>query len=452
MRNRRLAGARLAANPLVDVREQLKEAQAIAKQMGSTFDADIYNSEEYRNVPMGVNRYGYREEDTRTNPDGTPLDILAGPNLPAQASAESLDESFTPTGTDKRVRLSASAHPFNYDFSGELGDKPIYGDKESLERLIKAQPKTEYGLSWDVNGSYNEGRVDNPAEALRIARETQRQWNKLIGQMEEGAVVVNSPVGASEGDYGRADLYMASGFGPVQRNGQQYGIIHNGKIEPLNPVGTDLDHGQHLAKRTRMAGDVGLSDQMLKALSENKDLRSVGENRFIDTEKGYGRTDYRPGDDPPYDDYDYQDDDYYPPFRPEDLKREAQRLDQDGMNAVQMRRELENEVGMVGLDIGPDDLGRTNQMPAEDIAAFREMQLAALNRPNQSGVNLGAALDALNQRFPRRAPQRITTEDLGWRGYLQSSGWYEDVSNALMKAEDCSGMAIRQTCLQSKHL
>ena len=329
--NRRFAGAKLVAVPFENVTPQLRVAKQHLEALAE----------------------GAKEKD-----------------IADQQFAQSLEDSFIPKGSTHRVALHANARPMGGMRLGDLDKGPFMGDPETYRLLAEVTPKTEYNMSWDVDGSYNGGRDIDPRERVRIARETQRRWDGLISKMEEGALVTNSPVGAGQGDYGRADLYMASGFGPVQGDGQQYGVIRSGKIVPISPYGVDEDHGKHLAKRARMAGDVEFSDKMLKALDSNTKLRrDYGPNRQAmaqDAKDGY---DSYGG----YDDSDYgYDDDYEPPFRSEREFKEAFGQGRPVSDPVEMRRQAEDLRAYPGVELDRDQLdieGRSEFSP-EGVAAW----------------------------------------------------------------------------------
>ena len=149
----RFAGARLAANPLVDVKDQLLIAQQKLKNLSAETQAE------------------------------------RGSNAPS--FAESKHDSFVVPGTKHRVSMDANARPFSLEI-GDLNAEQYLGDKETFRMLAEKPPKTEYSLSWSVDGSYSDPYNSDmgPAERLRIARETQRHWTKLIGGLEDGAIVL----------------------------------------------------------------------------------------------------------------------------------------------------------------------------------------------------------------------------------------------------------------------
>ena len=54
-------------------------------------------------------------------------------------------------------------------------------------------------------------------------------------------------------DYERADLYSRFGFGPLQDDGAQFGVVRGGRIQPLSPFIPLDDHASHLARRAEAA-------------------------------------------------------------------------------------------------------------------------------------------------------------------------------------------------------
>ena len=396
IKNRRLAGMRLAGRPDVDVTEQLRIANNKLKALNES------QQNSYDNVP------------------------------------ESLGSSFEVDG--HRVSLDANARPLSL---GELNleeGKQYFGNQKTYEELSRNLPQNEYSMAWSVDGSYSGGTDLDPRTRVKIARQVQREWDKVIAKMPENSVVVNSPVGAGEGDYGRADLYMAAGFGPVQQGGQQYGIVHKGRIQPLSPMGTDDRHASHLAKRARMAGDVDLEKAIISATEQQQKLNNRpydydGPDRRAADAKGYGG----------YDDdgYDY-DDDYTPPAGPDDLRRAAKGGGRYGNSTglipeIARRESVLDELNQGGFDRGnrdarwPDTRSTERadyenfEPNAEEIGEFRDLQVQLLNDPNFSAVRNVA--DVFNRQFPRPLPQRLDgPPERGYRGYRRGSGQIRNVS------------------------
>ena len=371
---RRMAGAELAAHPLTDVGQQLNEARGSLRRAMVAANPDI----------MGTGDVPYNRG----------------------IEAPSFDEGFDIKG--HHVGLHAQANPVSFGGISELGplEKAQMGDKATYDILAANPPSVEYNMSWDVDHSYGDSNVGG-RDAIAIGRATQKKWNEIIGKMPENALVANSPVGAHDGDFKRADIYMASGFGPVQVDGNQYGIVKGGQIIPLSPLAVQDKHAKHLAGRARMAGEVKLGDDVMTALSapgrselvdwsgsENADLAGR-KNGFYD-----GRYD------------ESYDDDYVPPVTPRDLRQTAGMFKGDiqqgrsnnsgqGIPEIGIRRELEREESYRGLD---------GEITASDIQDLREAQVAMM-RQDAPGRQL---IDQVNEVMPRPLPQQITTNDLGY--------------------------------------
>ena len=147
-------------------------------------------------------------------------------------------------------------------------EKPQLGNRETFQMLADNPPPAEYTLTWDVDGSYDGGSNLKPGDRIKIGRAVQKEWNNVIKELPEGSLVTNSPVGASSGDFSRADAYMSSGFGPVQNDGTQYGLVRGGQIVPISPFMPSAEHAIHLARKARMGGQVDVSDAVLSALKD----------------------------------------------------------------------------------------------------------------------------------------------------------------------------------------
>ncbi len=375
--NRRMAGARLAANTDVDVRSQLNSAMENLRKL-------------------------------RENPNNT-----------TDYSQNSFQDEFTLPGTDSVVALHATGGPTRFgQYSDDLGEGPILGNKETYEQLAQNPPTQQFSLSWDVNGNYSESNRINAKQKLRIARETQRRWEKLIEKMPDNSLVSNSPVGAGQGNYGRADLYMSSGFGPVQQDGLQYGIVRGGKIEPLSPMGLDPRHGKHLAARAEKQGDQQLSQDLLKASAQSEMYGMEGPiPRTANDKSGVGR----------YDDYDddgqyYEDDNYEPPLDLDEAKHLAnntgygRRAYNEGglIPEIHNRARIRDEINNRGFNPnnarmdGTTDFSLDTVTP-EQIGQYRDLQIQQLNDPSfDANRNV---LDTFNSAYPRPLPQPVTVDN-----------------------------------------
>jgi hypothetical protein len=348
-------------------------------------------------------------------------EIMGTGNIPYNTfDAPNLDDSFDLRG--HHIGLHAGPRPVSLGAVNEMGpmERAQMGDKATYDILAANPPTVEYGLTWDVDHSYGDAGIQG-RDAIAIGRETQKRWNSLIAKMPENALVANSPVGASGGDFKRADIYMASGFGPVQVDGQQYGIVKGGKIIPLSPLAAQEDHARHLAGRARKAGEIQLGDDVMAALSDpaRKQILDYSPEGGVLAGRKDGFYDDR------YDDGGY-DDDYTPPVTTRELREDAQRFKQDIQNPGTYRREgagipeigirnaVDQEIRYRGLersnDAGNDLSGRgPDDLSGSDIQEMRDAQVAMLRQPGR-GRQLS---DQLNEVMPRQLPQRITADDLG---------------------------------------
>ena len=179
---------------------------------------------------------------------------------------------------DRSVTMMATAEPFGYRmqvdrYPGEMGSK------STVEMIREANPELQYDLSFSVDGKFEEDTA-NPMsrrDAVSLAREVDRRFDKLIPKLQENSIVYNTPVGAKEGNYERADLYMRKGFGPVQIDGAQYGIIKDGQIVPISPLKPDDNYALHRADRSLRRGDQELSEQMLAGVIRRNPDSSAGD-------------------------------------------------------------------------------------------------------------------------------------------------------------------------------
>lgn len=358
---RRLAGYRLAAVPIDDVSEQLRTA----------YDA---------------------------------LTQRQSPSASAATAPGFLGGTFKVPGTggvqvDLSARKTDRAVPF-------VGDEDVvFGNAEQLQPMLDPSSPGEYNLVWNVMGG--RGELSRPQQ-VRVAREAARQWPEIIKQIPEGAIVSNSPVGALHGDYERADLYTRYGFGPVQEDGQQFGVVRGGHIEPLSPFIADKGHAQHLAQRLAATGDTSLQDAIAAELTRRKETGI--EDRLAEAQ---ARGQYNPAYD---DDYDYYDDDGYyeePLLTREDLKRQIISSVEPETNQfsnsfgsitsipeIEARRTAESQ-----LQYAPNG---SYEPTGTDIEALRQFQIQQLQHPTHSRD----VVDFINSVSPRPLPQRIGVEDL----------------------------------------
>ncbi len=391
---RRMAGAELAAHELTDVGQQLNEARGALRRAMVTANPEIMGT--------GVIPYDRNFE------------------------APSFNENIEVNG--HRIGLNARPGRVNLNAIDEMGpmERPLMGDKTTYDLLAANPPTVEYNLVFDVDGRTGDGQMSG-RDALAVGRATTKKWNEIIAKMPENALVTNSPVGAGGGDFKRADAYMANGFGPVQIDGSQYGIVKGGKIIPLSPLAAQEDHARHLAGRARKAGEIKLGDDVLAALSDPARAKLIEYNPSGPQLAGNKSGFY----DSRYDDYDGYDEDFIPPVTPQELRENAIRFKQDvrerseygragrGIPEIGIREDASGEINYRELDTHAN-----GEISAQDIADMRSAQIAMLSQPGE-GRQL---MDQINEVFPRPLPQRITTDDIntnrGWRGRDRGFGGF----------------------------
>ncbi len=374
---RRMAGAELAAHPLTDVGQQLNEARGALRRAMVAANPEV----------MGTGQVPYD----------------------SSFDAPNFNEVINVKGHE--IGLHARPGRVNLGMVEQLGpvEKRQMGDKATYDILAANPPTVEYGLTWDVDGGYSESGLEG-REAIAVGRATSKKWQEIIAKMPENALVTNSPLGANDGDFKRADAYMASGFGPVQVDGNQYGIVKGGQIIPLSPLAPQQGHAKHLAGRARMAGEVKLGEDVMSALNSPGRSELVEWSGTNDSElagRKNGMYDSR------YDD-EYYDEDYTPPVTPRELREQAARFKQEvqtgetrygsgrGIPEIGIRNELDNELDYRGLN---------GEIRASDIQDMRDAQVAMM-RQNGPGRQL---IDQVNEVMPRALPQRITVDDLNTR-------------------------------------
>lgn len=369
----RFAGARLAAAPVEDVTEDLKIAlEALNKSR--------------QNVP------GFSRE----------VDV---------------------PGTDARVYLNASAD-YLPQMPTDVDGVKVLGNKQQVQLLKDLDSPGVVSLAWSSSGD----RDASPGTKLRIGRAAERGWKDALKELPENTIVTNTPIGASSGDFERADLYTRKGFGPVQTDGTQYGIVRAGKIEPLSPFVPDEAHLRHLADRAYEAGDMETNDLVRRALNDRR-------RSNIDQQLEEAAVSKRGNYDDRYD-YDDYDDDYYepPPLTRQDQKQAVEEYLAGGYSGNgdlgQGRPpeiELRDQVGNRYRGGSPQDYQPTPQ----DIELFRQQQVAAMEIP--SGAR--DQIDVINNYSPRPVPQPITVSDLesersSWRPRIRP---FDEIDSSSME-------------------
>jgi hypothetical protein len=221
---------------------------------------------------------------------------------PGQKGHYGFNKQITVPGSDADINISAQRAELS---SGLMGtNQTIYGNPEQIKLIADKNKGDIYSLAWSVDGSYGSDPTWNETKSIRnervkIARAADRGFNEAIKGLPEGSLVENSPVGASHGDFSRADIYMQKGFGPVQSDGVQYGLVEQGKIRPLSPLSVNQMHAEHLASRADRVGNKKLSSAISQELERRKGLKV--EDSYLSKQGQYD------GD---YDSYDYDYEEY----------------------------------------------------------------------------------------------------------------------------------------------
>ena len=115
-------------------------------------------------------------------------------------------------------------------------------------------------------------------------------WDDVLQKLPDGTVVMNEPLGAVKGDYARADIYSSAGFGVMQQDGMQYGIIDHGEITPFNPFIADKGHLKHMADRAHASGMNDLEASINEALArrDSNHLYDQQNRTFVYDPNQYG--------------------------------------------------------------------------------------------------------------------------------------------------------------------
>ncbi|WP_141561341.1 hypothetical protein [Synechococcus sp. WH 8016] len=321
------------------------------------------------------------------------------------------NETILVPGTDARVDIRASRSGLP-NASFDPNETTIYGNPEQIALIADKNKGDVFSLAWSVDGSYDNGSPRNESAAersrrVKIARAADRGFDKAIKDLPEGSLVENSPVGAAAGDFGRADIYMQKGFGPLQNDGLQYGLVENGRIRPVSPFVVNEMHAQHLAERAKNGGNTQLSSAISKELERRKSLDL--ENNYV-------------GKQPEYDDdygYDGYDDGPPPPVRRREFENRLESgldipydysgdIDEQYPDGIDVRRRAE------GVFREVDEYGRQDDLDdaiiAEGVRRVRERQLEDIGdgRNREAGANM----DLLQRLNPRQLPQPISATDL----------------------------------------
>lgn len=140
-----------------------------------------------------------------------------------------------------RARITDLESSINVGKREGVGKISISGDvlgfkvsSDILGNSLDLEISPGESTSFKVNGSYTATENLSRREKVAITREVTRQYTEVMKNMDEGTVF---KVSAAEGD-GREDMrvkaYTGFGFSDPDYNGYMYGVVRNGKMEPID--------------------------------------------------------------------------------------------------------------------------------------------------------------------------------------------------------------------------
>ena len=316
---------------------------------------------------------------------GLPLENV---NAKVSEAADVLKANATPLPTYKEnipvpnyknANVSMGAHRSSISLSN---NKTVLGNAEEIQKMINAKPPGVLTLGWNVN---NTSELDDKGR-FAAARIAQKEFKRIFNDIPDGTIVKNSPIGGTSGDYTRADAYMTQGMGPLQSDGQQYGIMKNGQMEPLSPFIPMTEHAHHLADRAERGGQQEIADFIRLELGRRykkdnplpKRIRKAGQNLKAKL-KGQNTVnsqqqmrdeydDQMDYDEPYYDDDDYTERNYYSNIKPETTRVR----DRD--------RAITRNISAPVRDSGPEVDFNTRNRIAGDPIYVPEIQLRNYNK------------------------------------------------------------------------
>jgi len=84
-----------------------------------------------------------------------------------------------------------------------------------------------------VNDSFDFGTVGDEREALKILFKLRSRMREFVATLPEGKLLFNTPWQSDERGSDRVSTYRRFGFGPINEEGEQWGIVVDGKIQPI---------------------------------------------------------------------------------------------------------------------------------------------------------------------------------------------------------------------------
>lgn len=128
---------------------------------------------------------------------------------------------------------------FNFDDRDFVVNGPEKDSEVSLGGIYyqKTLGLTVFTIAFAVDGEYEREdpvtgaeKAHNKRVALAVLKEA-RDWVKGL---PDGLIVHNNPSQGDSAASGRVSIYSRAGFGPLDEEGSQYGVVKGGKIVPLN--------------------------------------------------------------------------------------------------------------------------------------------------------------------------------------------------------------------------
>ena len=377
-RQRRMAGQALAALPEENITEQLSASLDRLRQV--TPEVPIYADYVDKNYPV-------RGETNNVTWATAPTDVgvAFGPDGYNKFEGEF---QIGNAAEIKRIEDAGISDVFEIAwYSPELEQRPGIPNAPTRNSLA------------DTESIPAAMQKKQDLQDKRTALGARSAWPDFLAGIPDDVLLHNRPVGGMSGDYGRADLYMREGFGPVGENGAQYAIKRNGQLEAVAPMGTHKDYAIHLMERLGNSGEGELSgtitNELQRRRANRESLMSPDQLDYERRQREYEMNgDY---DDSDYDDGDWTDDYDSPDYAidPERRRRNAEldfeRIDRFGsQNQV---RDVWNEL---------EDSHTMNTVYAQGLR----------NRQAEIAQELSSASDNLNfanQHFPRPVPMPITS-------------------------------------------
>lgn len=116
-----------------------------------------------------------------------------------------------------------------------------FGNKKGMQFLVDNNVSGVYTVDWgfydkDFGLSFSPPDNFSALDRGRALATAKSMWKKdVFPKIPEGSVLMNKPIPDDDGKNTRAAIYKRFGFGEL-KNGYQYAIVRNGKLEPVNDL------------------------------------------------------------------------------------------------------------------------------------------------------------------------------------------------------------------------